>query len=333
MLKTKPKLGVLITNLGSPAAPNTKSVRTYLKQFLSDKRVIQPVAGRLTWWLLLHGIILNTRPKKTAKLYQTIWNKFGDGAPLINITNKQLSALKKYFKGSNVTIAMAMRYGNPSIQQGIDELLKRKVDKLIILPLYPQYSRTTTESTFDVIHSIKTNMSTFPNLKLINNYHNHTLYIAALKQSILRHQTINGKPQKLIISYHGIPKIYVENGDIYQNHCEQTTKLLVAALRLSADEYMICYQSIFGKLEWIKPYLYKTLQALPPTGITNVQVICPGFAADCLETLEEIEHENKNYFLQAGGGKYSYIPALNDSPEHIECLAQIIKDNLPRSLP
>lgn len=324
MSAQEPKIGVLITNLGSPDAPDKKSVKRYLKQFLTDPRVIQPVVAKWVWWLILNGIILNTRPKKSAKLYRSIWDSFGKGAPLVAITNKQLIALKKKFQNTTVVVEMAMRYGNPSIQQGVENLLAQNIDKLIVLPLYPQYSKTTTESTFDVIGAIKETKQGFPNTQLINSYHKHPRYIKALKQSIENYWGKHGKPQKLIISFHGIPKVYVENGDIYPNHCDETAQLLVKALDLKKEQYLVCYQSRFGKLEWLQPYLDKTLQSLPAQGVTDVQVICPGFSADCLETLEEIEQENKNYFLQAGGKKYSYIPALNDDKSHISLLESVI---------
>jgi len=328
MSQTEPKIGVLICNLGSPDAPDKQSVRRYLKQFLSDSRVIQPVVAKWIWWLILNGIILNTRPKKSAKLYQSIWNKFGNGAPLVAITQKQLLALRKKFANTHIHVEMAMRYGNPSIKNGVEKLLAQDIDKLIVLPLYPQYSRTTTESTFDEIHAINNSHSNFPKLQLINSYHTHPRYINALKQSIEKHWAKHGKSQKLIISFHGIPKVYVENGDVYPKHCEETAEMLIKALGLKKEQYLICYQSRFGKLEWLQPYLDKTLQALPAQGITDVQVVCPGFAADCLETLEEIEQENRNYFLQAGGKKYSYIPALNDDDVHIQCLESIITKHL-----
>jgi len=323
MSSTK-NIGVLITNLGSPDAPTKQALRKYLKQFLSDKRVIQPVVGRLAWWLILNVIILNTRPKKSAKLYQSIWNKFGKGAPLVDISHKQLMALREKFQGDSFEFSLAMRYGSPSIENGVKELMQKGVDEIIVFPLYPQYSRTTTESTFDEIHSIEKTKFDVPKIKLIKDYHDNSLYIQALKTSILAHQNLHGRPQKFIISFHGIPKIYVDNGDIYPQQCQRTANLLVQSLGLNSDDYLICYQSIFGKLEWIKPYLDATLKSLPGQGIKDVQVICPGFAADCLETLEEIEHENKEYFLAAGGEKYSYISALNDSKPHIECLSKLI---------
>ncbi len=327
-MSTQNKIGVLITNLGSPDAPTKQALRKYLKQFLSDKRVIQPVVGRLAWWLILNVIILNTRPKKSAKLYLSIWNKFGKGAPLVDISYKQLVALREKFQGDSLAFALAMRYGSPSIENGVKELMQKGVDEIIVFPLYPQYSRTTTESTFDEIHSIEKTEFNGPKVKLVKNYHDNPLYIQALKTSVLIHQKIYGKPQKLVISFHGIPKIYVENGDAYPQQCQRTADLLIEALGLNPDECLVCYQSIFGKLEWIKPYLDVTLKSLPALGIKDVQVICPGFAADCLETLEEIEHENKEYFLTAGGEKYSYIPALNDSKAHIECLSNIIENTL-----
>lgn len=324
MSQKEPKIGVLITNLGSPDAPDKKSVKRYLKQFLTDPRVIKQGIPRWLWWLILNGIILTTRPKKSAKLYQSIWGSFGKGAPLVDITEKQLFLLQNRFKNTEINVEMAMRYGGPSINEGIDKLLDKDIDKLIVLPLYPQYSRTTTESTFDIIHGIKSTRNDFPEYQLINSYHKNPRYIKALKQSIENHWQQHGKPQKLIISFHGIPKTYCDEGDIYPKHCYETADLLVEALGLKSDDYLVCFQSRFGKLEWLQPYLDKTLQSLPEKGITDVQVICPGFAADCLETLEEIEQENNAYFMHAGGKKYSYIPALNDKDAHINCLESVI---------
>jgi ferrochelatase len=324
----EPKIGVLITNLGSPAAPDKKSLRCYLKQFLTDPRVIQPVVGKIAWWFILNVIILNTRPKKSAKLYASIWNRFGPGAPLLAITKKQLEALQQQFEKTPIQLAMAMRYGQPEIEKGIKQLLAQNSEKIIILPLYPQYSRTTTESTFDIIKSIQHRHSHFPQVHLIKDYHQNPLYISALKQSILQHWQKHGQADKLIISYHGIPKLYVEKGDIYPQQCQRTTELLIKELGLSEDQYQVCYQSRFGRLQWLQPYLDETLRSLPDQGVKSVHVICPGFSADCLETLEEIEQENRGYFIQAGGQHYSYIPALNDSPAHIKCLAQVIKQTI-----
>jgi len=322
---TGTKTGILISNLGSPDAPDKKSLKKHLKQFLSDERVIQPIIPRWMWWLILNGIILNTRPKKSAKLYKSIWGKFGVGAPLVDIANKQLKALQLRLKNENIFIEMGMRYGNPSIQEAVSKLRSQDIDKLIVLPLYPQYSQTTTESTFDIIHALSQQDKKFSKFKLVHDYHQNPLYIKALKHSIEQHQKLYGKPQKLIISFHGIPQVYCDNGDVYPQQCFATAELLVAELGLSTDDYMLCFQSRFGKLEWLKPYLDVTLEQLPSQGIKNVQIICPGFSADCLETLEEIEHENQVYFIQAGGEKYSYIPALNANVWHIDCLESIIQ--------
>ena len=321
------KTGVLLVNLGSPDAANDKAVRKYLKQFLNDKRVIhEDNMPHWLWWFILNVFILPARPKKSAKLYQKVWNSFGKGSPLVAISKKQALALENYFQNSNVEIALAMRYGNPSIAHGMNELLAKDVEKIIVLPLFPQYSKTTTESVFDEIRELKI-LKKLPQIQLINNYHDHPAYIDALKQSILNYWDTHGKADKLIISYHGLPQKYVDKGDIYPQQCETTTKLLVAALNLSSEQYLHCYQSRFGRQVWLQPYLDKQLKAMPAAGIKNVQVICPGFAADCLETLEEIEHENREYFMQAGGQQYNYIPALNHSPEHISSLLAIIKQS------
>jgi len=325
MHRGEAKTGVLLVNLGSPDAVDNKSVKKYLKQFLSDDRVIHPDAmPRWLWWILLNGIILNSRPRKSAKLYQKVWDTFGKGSPLVVISKKITQALNVEFQGQNVECALAMRYANPSIQKSIDELLEKKVGKIIVLPLFPQYSKTTTESIFDEIKKFKDT----PIEHLIKDYHNHPAYIKAIKNSILNYWNKYGKADKLIISYHGLPQKYVDKGDVYPQQCEQTTKLLVESLNLSKDEYLHCYQSRFGKQIWLQPYLDETLKSLPTQGIKKIQIICPGFAADCLETLEEIDCENKSYFLQAGGLNYNYIPALNDSIEHILCLKNIIKENI-----
>jgi ferrochelatase len=312
------KIGVLITNLGTPDAPTKKALRKYLKEFLSDKRVVEPPPARWLWWFILNGIILNIRPKKSAQAYKTVWGKFGDGSPLLDISLSQRDKLRQNL-GENYQVELGMRYGNPSIQSALEKLKNCK--KIIILPLYPQYSASTTGSTFDEVSKVLQTFRVVPEIHFINNYCDHPLYIKALAKT-----TNLADDEMLILSYHGIPKRYADNGDIYPQHCEKTTKLL--AEKLGITNYKMTYQSRFGSEEWLTPYTDKTLQQLPKQGVKKVKVICPGFSADCLETLEEIQEENKEYFLTAGGKSFEYIPALNDNQEHIDLLSDIIKNNL-----
>lgn len=324
MPSNESKIGILLTNLGSPDAPDKASVKKYLKQFLSDPRVIHSVAPRWVWWIILRVLILPARPKNSAKLYKKIWDSFGEGAPLVAITTLQQKALQKVIP--HYQIEIAMRYGKPTISKGINNLIESNVKEILVLPLLPQHSRTTTESIIDEVKSLRVPEKYSGKIHLINDYHDNLDYINALKQSVLKHQQEFGKPQKLMVSYHGIPEIYRKLGDNYHLHCEKTTELLVKELELKPDEYIHCYQSHFGNQVWLKPYLDCTIKELPKQGVIDIQVICPGFSADCLETIEEIEHENKNYFMGSGGKKYSYITALNDTSDHINCLSRIIKN-------
>ncbi len=318
------KTGVLLVNLGSPDAPTPAALKKYLKQFLSDEHVIHTDRmPRWLWWLLLHAIILNSRPRKSAQLYQKVWDTFGKGSPLVAISQKLVQTLQAKFHNKNTSIALAMRYGNPSINTAVANLQAQGVTKITVLPLFPQFSHTTTSSVMAEVRKIKN----LPAIQFIEHYHDHPAYIEAIKQSILNCWDNKGRAQKLIFSYHGLPQKYVDKGDIYPKHCQQTTHLLAQALNLKDDEYLHCYQSRFGNQRWLQPYLDETLKKLPQKGITNVEIICPGFAADCLETLEEIQHENKNYFLQAGGKKYSYIPALNASNEQLNCLLKVLAEH------
>lgn len=323
---------MLLINLGSPEAPDKKSLRPYLKQFLSDRRVIEPKSARWVWLLILNGIILNSRPSQSAKLYQGIWDYFGEGtgSPLLHVSKQQSQAIQHYLDdaGKPCSVSLAMTYGQPSIDQALDQLYQKNIERLVVLPLYPQYSATTVGSVFDAVSSALQNRRYIPETVFINQYHDDLNYIQALKQSIIEHQQQHGRPDKLIMSFHGVPKRYIENGDPYDQYCYRTAKLLAQALDLQPSEYQVTFQSIFGREEWLQPYTDATLKQLPQQSCRHVQVICPGFAADCLETLEEIAVENKNYFIQAGGQNFSYIPALNDRQQHIECLSEIIAKQL-----
>jgi ferrochelatase len=319
--------GVLITNLGTPDAPNKKALKKYLKQFLSDPRLVESNFPRWVWLLILNLIILNVRPAKSAQAYAKVWGHYGNGSPLLDISLQQLSGLKQLlqdqFKGP-VECALGMRYGNPSIASALDELRQKNVKRLLVIPLYPQYSATTTGSTFDEVTRVLQSWRWIPEFRFVTHYHKHQSYIKALANSIEQHWQQHGKPDKLLISYHGIPKRYLLNGDPYHCECHVTSRLIAAQLSLTDNEYMTTFQSIFGREEWLKPYTSDTLKSLPSQGVKKVQIVCPGFSADCLETLEEIEEENKDYFINAGGDTFSYIPALNASKDHLQALESIV---------
>lgn len=317
-------LGILLTNLGTPDAPTPKDVRRYLAEFLSDPRVVE--TPRIIWWLILHGIILRTRPTRSAALYRKIWTD--RGSPLLAIAYDQTAALQKLLEQQSdrpVRVELAMRYGNPSIAAGLERLRQANARRIIILPLYPQYSATTTASTLDAISQELRQWRWQPDLEFISHYHDHQDYIQALANSVQDYWQLNGKPERLLMSFHGIPQGYADAGDPYPDECRTTARLLAQKLELGPDEWTISFQSRLGRKEWVRPYTDETLNQMGATGVKSVNVICPGFPADCLETLEEIALENRDLFIAAGGGDYSYIPALNSSPEHIQVLADIIK--------
>ncbi|WP_395377061.1 ferrochelatase [Marinicella sp. W31] len=319
--------GILITNLGTPDAPEKKALRRYLKEFLSDPRVVEPPPPRWLWWLILNGVILNIRPSRSAKAYQEVWDELGEGSPLLAVAKQQKQLLQEQLNGvfaGPVVVELAMRYGNPSIASALRSLQQQGVRRLLVVPLYPQYSATTTASTFDALSLELKQWRLLPELRFVNHYHDHPLYIQALAASVQEHWKKHGQPDKLIMSYHGLPKRYLTNGDPYHCECYKTSRLLAEALNLNQDQFQVCFQSIFGREEWLKPYTAETLKSLPQQGHNHVQVICPGFSADCLETLEEIEGENREYFEHAGGKEFSYIPALNTRPDHIQALVEVI---------
>ncbi|WP_369742382.1 ferrochelatase [Pseudidiomarina sp. PP-1MA] len=321
------RIGVLITNLGTPDAPDTPSLRRYLRQFLSDPRVVE--VPRLLWWLILNLVILVIRPKRSAAAYKTVWTE--RGSPLLFHTQDQQRALQQALArdyGDDVLVEFAMRYGNPSIQQGLQSLFEQGARKLMVLPLYPQYSAATSGSTFDAIAADFTQRRWLPDFRFIAHYHDYAPYIKAVAQSIERYWQHHGKPDKLVLSYHGVPLKYLHQGDPYHCECHKTSRLIAEQLGLGKDQYVTTFQSRFGREEWLQPYTDATLKALPGQGVKNIHVVCPGFSADCLETIEEIGEENREYFIEAGGENYAYIPALNAEPEHIEALAQLVRDNL-----
>jgi len=321
------KTGILLTNLGSPDEPTAKALRIYLREFLSDPRIVE--IPRLVWMMILHGIILRVRPKRSAKLYKSIWTEHG--SPLTHITRLQRDKLSASLKTQgyvNTEVVMGMRYGNPSIESGLEELREKGFTRIVVFPLYPQYSSPTTGSTFDAVANVLRKWRWVPELHFINGYHKNTAYIESLARSISEDLEKNGMPQKLVFSYHGMPKQFLDNGDPYHCLCLQTTRLVVEKLGLDNERVMTTFQSRFGKAEWLKPYTDATLESFPEQGIKDVAIISPAFSADCLETLEEIESENREIFEGAGGEKYRYIAALNDRDDHIEAMVDILKPNL-----
>ena len=316
----KNKIGILLANLGTPSAPTAKAVKTFLSEFLHDHRVID--LSRWLWCPLLHGIILPTRSPKVAKLYQSIWME--TGSPLMHYSLAQKNALQNLL---NLPVELGMTYGEPSIAQGIENLSAQGCDKILFFPLYPQYSSTTTAAGVDALFKALKKRYHLPEIRVINQYFDSPDYIDALACSIERHWHQFGKPDQLLCSYHGIPKRYVTNGDIYHQHCLQTTALLNARLN-SEVEIKTSFQSRFGKEEWLQPYTDKTLAALPLQGVKKLNIITPAFSVDCLETLEEISEEGKNTFLDAGGESYQFIPCLNDDEKHMHALAAIAKQHI-----
>lgn len=325
---TKDRAGILLTNLGTPDAPTTTAVRRYLAEFLSDRRVVE--LSPWLWQPILRGVILNVRPRRSAAAYARVWTDAG--SPLLAISKRQAAAvdgaLALIQPNDDIVTALAMRYGSPSIASALEYLRAANVQRLLVFPLYPQYSAATTGSTFDAVADVLKRWRWVPELRFINHYHDDTAYIAALAGSVRAHQDRHGRPQMLLMSFHGLPKHYFLAGDPYFCHCQKTARLLAEALGLGADDYLVSFQSRFGPRAWLQPYTDRTLAALAKRGIDNLQVICPGFSADCLETLEEISIRNKEQYLHHGGRQFSYIPALNDSAVHVEALTGIVRRHL-----
>mgnify|MGYP001289611764 CR=1 FL=1 len=317
------KTGVLLTNLGTPDLPSRKAVKVYLQEFLSDPRVIE--IPMFFWKIILYGIILQIRPKRSAESYQSIWTN--EGSPLLNIAKKQVYLVNEKLRDSfpNTVFVLAMRYGNPSIESALKNLQEKKVRRLLVFPLYPQYCAATTASTFDAVTNVLQKWRWIPEIRFINQYFEEDLYIKALANSVENFWKKNGKPQKIIFSYHGIPKKYHLKGDPYHCYCLKTTRLVKEYMKLNDEDVITTFQSRFGREEWLQPYTSETLKELPGKGIKKVHIISPGFSADCLETIEELEVENRDYFEKAGGEIYQYIPCLNDSSMHIEMMQKLIQ--------
>jgi len=322
------KVGILLANLGTPDAPTAKALRPYLQQFLMDRRVVE--IPRFIWCWILHCIILVIRPKKSAEKYAQVWTK--EGSPLL-VHSKNQTHLLKGFLGEKVkspfVVELGMSYGNPSMKSAIESLKAQHCDRILLFPLYPQYAASSSAAAFDSVWKTLLKMRNVPAIRSIRNYHDHPAYINALKLSVLEHWRLNGgKPSKLVMSFHGVPKVHLTKGDPYHCQCHKTGRLLAEALGLDKDEYLVAFQSRFGKQEWLKPYLASTLEALGKAKIARIDVICPGFSSDCLETLEEIAMEGKHIFQSNGGGDYNYIPALNESEPWIHAMTQIALENL-----
>ena len=316
--------GVLITNLGTPDAPTPAAVRKYLGEFLSDPRVIE--TPKIIWWFVLHCIILRIRPHRSAEAYKKVWTE--NGSPLLDIAIKQAKKLQtelsKRMEGP-IKVELAMRYGNPSIEAGLEKLRAANAERILIFPLYPQYSAATTASTFDAASDVIKKWRWIPEIRMINHYHDNPDYITALANSIKKYWQTHTKPEKLIFSFHGLPRDYFLAGDPYHCECHKTARLVAEKLQLQVDEWQLTFQSRFGPREWLQPYTDVTLKELAANGIKHVQIVCPGFSADCLETIEEIDMQNRQFFTESGGEEFSYIPALNDSDEHIDVLSSIIE--------
>lgn len=320
-------LGVLFTNLGTPDDASTAAVRRYLAEFLSDRRVVD--LNRALWLPILYGVILTLRPRKSAQGYRSVW--MDAGSPLLVYARRQANAIQAQLEAemdTPIRVALAMRYGNPSIEAGLNALREAGCKRMLVLPAYPQYSATTVATTFDKVGKVLAGWPEHPALRTLNRYHDHPAYIAALASSVHEHWAEHGRAQRLVISFHGIPKRYVKQGDPYPRDCGVTAQLLAETLGLGRDDYKVCFQSRFGREPWLQPYLDETMKAWGAEGIKTVDVICPGFSSDCLETLEEIREENRGYFEAAGGESLRYIPALNDRSDHIDMFTQLIRREL-----
>ncbi len=314
--------GVLLCNLGTPDAPTASAVRRYLAEFLWDPRVVE--IPRPIWWLILHGIVLRLRPKKVAHAYASVWQD--EGSPLLAFSKRQQAALAASLDG--MPVVLGMTYGQPSIASALEELRQQGVNRLLVLPLYPQYSGATGGPVFDLVSRVLQGWRRVPECRFVMHYHDEPGYIEALAESVRNYWAEHGRPDKLLMSFHGMPTYTLEKGDPYFCECQKTGRLLAEKLALADDAWQLTFQSRFGKAEWLKPYTDKTLQAWGEQGVGRVDVVCPGFAADCLETLEEMAMQNRATFLESGGGQYHYIPALNDRPAHIEFLANLVKRHI-----
>jgi ferrochelatase len=319
------RIGVLISNLGTPEAPTKQALRPYLKQFLSDKRVIE--LNPVLWWIILNGIVLNTRPKKSAAAYASIWTD--EGSPLMATTKKQAAAVRTHIEqeGLDIEVAIGMRYGKPSLESAVDELMAKGCRRILLFPMYPQYAASTTASTYDAVFKHLLTKREVPTLKVVEPYYNRKIYIDALVTRYKEYlATVETPPEKVMLSYHGVPVRYVDNGDPYCCQCVETSQYFAKAAGLQPDQLVHTFQSRFGNEVWLNPYTDKTVEKLAHEGTKRLAVMCPAFIADCLETLEEIGEEAREDFLHNGGERFNLIPCLNDHPSWIQAMMQIIKE-------
>jgi ferrochelatase len=320
------RTAVLLCNLGTPDAPTPAAVRRYLAEFLSDHRVVE--IPRLVWWFILHGIILRFRPAKSAAKYASVWTP--EGSPLKVWTERQAKLLQGWLgqRNHSLTVRWAMRYGSTSIDSQLDALKAEGVTRVLVVPAYPQYSATTTASVFDAVYAWAQRTRALPELRFVNHYHDDRDYIAALAASVQRHWKAHGRPDQLVMSFHGVPARTLELGDPYHCECMKTARLLANRLGLEKDHYKVTFQSRLGRAKWLEPYTEPSLIAMGKAGVKRVDVVCPGFSSDCLETLEEINMEARHAFLNAGGKAFHYIPCLNDDPEWITALCNLSERHL-----
>ncbi|HZM14444.1 MAG TPA: ferrochelatase [Candidatus Krumholzibacteria bacterium] len=315
-------IGVLLTNLGTPDAPTAPAVRRYLREFLSDRRVVD--LPRPLWLPILYGFVLTLRPRRSARAYASIWTN--EGSPLLSIMQDLAAAFESALHLQTtvpVHVAVGMTYGNPSMAQGLERLRDAGCLRVLVLPLYPQYSSPTTGSAFDAVARALTSWRRVPELRTISDYHDHRLYLQALGRSVREFWGQHGEPDRLLVSFHGMPQRFDAAGDPYRGQCEATASSLTGLLGLDAQRTLLAFQSRFGREEWLQPYTDVTLQEWARQGISTVDVVCPGFAVDCLETLEEIAIRYRQAFLAAGGQRLRYIPALNDRPDHVTALVDL----------
>jgi ferrochelatase len=317
-----PKVGVLLANLGTPDAPTAPALRRYLREFLSDPRVVE--LPRWQWYPILYLFVLTFRPRKSAALYRKVWTE--EGSPLLVIGRRQAAGLAERLAaraGNPVAVALGMRYGNPSMASALEELRDKGCERILLLPLYPQYAAATTASTVDALAAELTRLRRVPEIRTVGSYHDDPGYIAALAASIRELWQRDGEPERLLFSFHGIPQRYFDGGDPYPCLCRKTARLTAERLGFPAERTVVSFQSLFGREEWIKPYTENTVKALAASGVKALDVVCAGFSADCLETLEEIDELNRELFLAAGGERFRYIPALNARPDHLDALADL----------
>jgi len=318
------KTAILYCNLGTPDAPTASALRRYLAEFLSDARVVE--IPRLLWLAILHGIILRVRPAKSAHKYASIWTS--EGSPLKVWTQRQANALQATFNPSLVQVRFAMRYGSDAIPDVLDELKRQGVNRVLVLPAYPQYSATTTASVFDAVYAWGLRTRNLPELRFVNHYHDHPGYILAMAAKIQAHWAVHGRAEQLVMSFHGVPARTLQLGDPYHCECHKTARLLAEALNLRKEDYKVCFQSRFGKAKWLEPYTEPTVRQLAKDGIKSLEVVCPGFVGDCLETLEEIAMEVREAFLEDGGSQFHYIECLNDSAAWIQGMASVAMQHM-----